>query len=177
MIRGIIFPRREVEAGQIVGHAALFAGPGLGLEPVHQVDDIEEAAAGAASDEGAGDRDGEVGLAGPCAADEDNVALVRDEVAGGQVFDQTFVDWRAGEVELLDVLGQRQLGDGHLVADGSRLLLGDLGLQKIAYDPWWLMLPFDPGGHDLVIGAAHPEELEVAHQVEDLGAFHFGWFS
>lgn len=96
----------EVEAGQIVGHAALFVGPGLGLQPVDRVEDVEEAAAGAASDEGAGDRDGEVGFAGPCAAYQDDVALVGDEVAGGQVLDQTFVDWRAGEVELLDVLGQ-----------------------------------------------------------------------
>ena len=76
-----------------------------------------------------------------------------------------------------DVLGQRQLGDGHLVADGSGLLLGDLGLQQVTHDPGRLMLALDAGGHDLVIGAAHPVELEAAHQVEDLGAFHVGWSS
>ena len=43
----MISPRREVEAGQIVGHAALFAGPGLGLQPVDQVDDIENGGASA----------------------------------------------------------------------------------------------------------------------------------
>ena len=33
----------EVEAGQIVGKPSLAARTGLGLEPVHQVDDVEEA--------------------------------------------------------------------------------------------------------------------------------------
>lgn len=84
----------EVEAGEIVGHATLFTCPGLGFQPVDQINDVEEAAAGAAPDEGTGDRDGEVGLAGPFAADQDNIALVGDEGARGQVFDQTFVDWR-----------------------------------------------------------------------------------
>ena len=35
----------EVEPGQVIGNAPLAAGTGLGLQPVDQVDDIEEAAA------------------------------------------------------------------------------------------------------------------------------------
>lgn len=78
---------------------------------------------------------------------------------------QPLVAWCAGEVELFDVLGQRQLGDGHLVSDGSGLLLGDLGLQQVSNDAGRLVLAFDACGHDLVISAAHPVELEAAHQV------------
>src|SRR5712675_1778047 len=40
------------------------------------------------------------------------------------------VDRCAGEVEVVDVLGQRQLGDGQLILDRARLLLGDLALSK-----------------------------------------------
>lgn len=58
----------EVHAGEIVGHAALAAGAGFGLELVDEIDDVEEAAASAGADAGPGDRDGEMGLAGPGAA-------------------------------------------------------------------------------------------------------------
>lgn len=37
----------EVEAGHVVGQPALLAVAGLGFQPVHQIDDIEEASAGA----------------------------------------------------------------------------------------------------------------------------------
>jgi hypothetical protein len=117
----------EVHAREIVGHATLAAGAGLGLELVDEIDDVEEAPARAGTDAGAGDRDGEMGLAGPGAADEDDIALMGDEVAAGQVADERLVERRAIEDEVADVLGERQLGDGDLVLDRSRLLLGDLG--------------------------------------------------
>ena len=34
------------------------------------------------------------------------------------------------------------------------------------------MLAFDSGGHDLVEGSLHAVELELAHEVEELSAFH-----
>jgi hypothetical protein len=74
----------EVEAGHVIGQPPLFAATGLGLEPVHEIDNVVEAAAGAAADESTCDGDGEVGLAGSGAADEDHVALVGDEAAIGQ---------------------------------------------------------------------------------------------
>ena len=151
---------------------AWLAVSGLGLEPVHKVDDIEETAAGASADQSPGDADGEMGLAGSSAADQHDITLIGDEAAGSQVSDEPLVDGGAGEVELFDVFGQWQLGDGQLVADRAGLLLSDLGLQQIADDAGWLVLALDAVGHDLVIGAAHPVELEAAHQVEDLGAFH-----
>ena len=45
-------------------------------------------------------------------ADEHGVALIGDEGAGGEVAHERLVDGRAGEVEVVYVLGQRQLGDG-----------------------------------------------------------------
>lgn len=114
---------------KVVRHPSLATRATLGLEAVHQVDDVEEAAAGAIPDAGAGDRDGEVGLAGPGAADQDDATLVGQELAGREVAHERFVDGRAREGELVDILGERQLGDGDLVLDRAGLLLGDLGLE------------------------------------------------
>ena len=54
----------EVHAGQMVGEPALAAVAGLGLEPVDEIDDVVEPAAGAATDAASGDGDGQMGLAG-----------------------------------------------------------------------------------------------------------------
>src|SRR5690606_33772353 len=78
----------EVEPGEVVGDASLLACAVLGFEPVDQIDDVEEAAAGATADECAGDRDGQMRLAGSGAADEDGVALIGDEGAGGEIADK-----------------------------------------------------------------------------------------
>jgi hypothetical protein len=137
--------------------------------------------------ERAGNGDGEVGLASSGAADQDGIALIGNKAAGSQVPHEALVDRRAGEVELVDVLGQGQFGDGHLVSDGPRLFLSNLGLEQISHDARGLVLALDATGHDLVPagvcpqnaggGTAHSVELEAAHQVEDLGAFHVGWSS
>ncbi len=58
-----------------------------------------------------------MGFAGTCASDQDKVALVIQEVAGGQDADQRLVDLGRLEVELFQFLGERQFGDGHLVFD------------------------------------------------------------
>lgn len=111
----------EVEPRQMVGNAALPAGAGLGLEPVDQIDDIVEAAASAVSDQRPGNGDSQMGFAG--AADQDDIALIGNEGSASEIADQAIVDRRAGEVEVVDVLGQRQLGDGELVFDGAGLFL------------------------------------------------------
>ena len=136
-----------------------------------------EPAAGAVPDLGACDSDGKVRFAGSGAAHQDDVALIGDEDTGSKVVDQARIDRGASEVEVVQILDQRQFGDGELIADRAGLLLGNLGLQQIADNAGRLMLPLDARGHDLVIGAAHPVEFEAAHQVEDLGAFHKCWSS
>ena len=65
----------------------------------------------------------------PVLPDQHGVALLGEKSAGRPVADQALVDRRAGEVELVNVLGQRQFGDGQLVLDRAGLLLGDLGAE------------------------------------------------
>ena len=111
----------EVETGEMIRETALAAGAGLGLELVDEVDDVEEAAASAATDASADDADGEMRLAGAGAADQNQVALVGEEVAAGEVANQGLVDGGPFEDELLDLLREGQLGNGELVLDRSRL--------------------------------------------------------
>jgi hypothetical protein len=56
------------------------------------------------SDAGPRDRDGKVALAGPGTVDEQNVALPRNERPSGQISNERSIDWRAGEVEVVEVL-------------------------------------------------------------------------
>jgi len=111
-------------------------------------------------------------FAGAGAADQHGVALLSDEPAERQVADQALVDRCAGEVELVDVLSQRQLGDGELVLDRAGLFLGDLGAEQVTDDARRLVPALDAARHHLVIGGAHTEELERRHQLEDLSALH-----
>src|SRR5271169_6870598 len=111
-------------------------------------------------------------LAGAGPADQYDVALLSDEVAAGEVADQALIDWCAFELETIDILGQWQLRDGQLVFDRARLLLGNLRLKQIAREALRLMLTFECRGEDLVIRVLHPEEPELAHQVEDFGSLH-----
>ena len=94
----------EVAADELVCSAALASGADLGLEVVDQVDDVVAAAAGTLADAGARDGDGEMGLSGTGAADQDDVALALEEAAAGELLDQGLVDRRGGEVEV----GQRR---------------------------------------------------------------------
>ena len=55
---------------------------------VDQVDDVVAAASGTLADAGARDGDGEMGLAGAGATDQDDVALALKEAAAGELLDQ-----------------------------------------------------------------------------------------
>jgi hypothetical protein len=74
----------EVHAGQMLGEPALPAVAGLGLEPVDEIDDVVEAAAGTIADTASGDSDGQMGLAGTGAADQNDIALLGDEAAASE---------------------------------------------------------------------------------------------
>ena len=126
----------------------------------------------AVADQRPGNGDSQMGFARACAADQDDIALIGNEGSASEIADQAVVDGPAGEVEVVDVLGQRQLGDGELVFDGARLLLRYLGLQQIADDLRRLVLPLDGDSHDLVIRRSHPVELQRSHQFQHFGAFH-----
>ena len=78
---------------------------------VDQVDDVVAAAACALADAGPRDGDGEMGLAGAGAADQDDVALALQEAAAGELLDQGLVDRRGGEVEVGQLLGLDRIAD------------------------------------------------------------------
>jgi hypothetical protein len=120
-------------------------------------------------------------LAGVGAADQHGVTLGGLEPAGCQFAHQRLVDRCGGEVEATDLVtalralpsaGKRQLGDGHLVLDRARLLLGDLGAQQVANDPRCRVLALYRICDDVIIGLTHASELQVAPHLEDLVAFH-----
>ncbi len=141
---------QEVEPTEEIGGAALTVGTGLGIEFVHEVYDVAEPTAFAAPDAGSRDADREMRLAGSGAADEHHVALLIEEVAGGEVPHQRLVHRRVLEGELIDLLGQREAGDGQMILDRTCLLLADLGVQKITDDLLWLVLPLHGCGDDLM---------------------------
>ena len=172
MIRGIISPRREVEAHQVFGQPPGAPGAGLGFQLVDQIHDVEEAAPGPIADDGPCDGNGDVGLARACPADQHDVALLVQELPAREVTHKRLVDRRAVEGELLDLAGDGQLGDGDLVFDRSCLLLVDLGGQQVADHLLRFVLPPDGRGHQFVVGRPHAEELEVGHRGKDLGTLH-----
>jgi hypothetical protein len=59
-----------------------------------------------------------------------------------------------------------------LVFDRPGLLLVDLGVQQVPDDALGFVLALDRGRHDLVEGSLHAVELELAHEIEELGSFH-----
>lgn len=156
----------------MLGEPSLPSIAGLDLEAVDEVDHVVEAATGTGSDAAPGDCDGQMGLAGAGAADQHDVALLGDEAAAGEVIDQRPIDGRVFELEVLKVLGKRQLGNGELVFDRTGLLLVDLGVEQVADDALGFVLALDSSRHDLVEGSLHAVEFEFAHEVEQLSALH-----
>jgi len=63
------------------------------------------------------------------------------------------------ELEVVDVLGERQFRDRHLVFDRARVLLRDLRFQKIADHSRWLVLPLNGRRHHFVVRGAHAVKL------------------
>src|ERR1700688_213969 len=132
----------EVHAGQVVGEPALATSAGLGLEAIDEIDDVVEPAAGVTADAASRNGDGKMRLAGAGPADQHGVALLGDESAAGEIVDERLVDRRALELEVGEVLGEWQLGDGKLVLDRARLLLADLGVEQIADDALGFVLAY-----------------------------------
>src|SRR5215472_11268964 len=124
----------------MLGDATLSPVAGLCLEPIDEIDHIVEATAGAIADTTSRDSDGQMGLAGAGAADQNDITLLGDEAAAGEVVDERLVERRAFELEVVDILGEWKLGDGELVFDRSRLLLADLGGEQIADNALRFML-------------------------------------
>ena len=84
----------------------------------------------------------------------DHVALLRDEVAAGEIAHQALVDGCSLEGEVIGILGERQFGDGYLISDRARLLLRYLGLEQVADEALWCVLALDRRGQCLVVTGA-----------------------
>src|SRR5579862_2445695 len=134
----------------MLGDTTLASVAGLYLQAVDEVDHVVEAPAGTGSDAASGDGYGQMGLAGAGTADQNGVALLGDEAAAGEIIDQGLVDGCAFELEVVEVLGERQFGDRELVLDRSRLLLVDLGVEQVADNALGFVLALDGGRHDLI---------------------------
>ena len=65
------------------------------------------------------------------------------------------------DLEVLEVLGKRQLGVGELVLDRAGLLFVHLGVEQIADNGLGFVLARDGSRHDLVEGGLHAVELEI----------------
>ncbi len=72
--------------------------------------------------------------------------------AAGEIAHQPFIDRRAFEGEVVDVLSLRKFGDRHLIFDRARMFFRDFRLEQIADNARRLMLPLDAGRHHLIIG-------------------------
>src|SRR5258708_4152872 len=105
----------EVHAGEMIGEPTLPSVASLGLEPVDEIDHVVEPPASARADAASGNGDRKVGLAGAGPADQHGVALLGDESAAGKLVDESLVDRGVLELEAVEALGERQLGDGELV--------------------------------------------------------------
>src|SRR5271155_2325684 len=156
----------------MIGHTTMPAGARSGLEPIDQVDDVEERAARAGTDTTARDRNGEMRFASPGAANQHDIALVSQKIAIEKIVNQRLVDRRAVEGEVADILGQRQSGERDLILDRAGLLLGNLGSQQIADDLLRFVLALHRRGDDLVERRLHAVELQLGHGGEDLGTLH-----
>src|SRR6266566_7155773 len=78
----------EVQPGQMLGDTTLPSVTGFGLEPIDEVDHVVKPTSGTGSDAASGDGDGHMCLAGAGAADQHDVALLRDEPAASEIIDQ-----------------------------------------------------------------------------------------
>src|SRR6202451_996571 len=94
----------EVMTQQGLDDAAAPSGALSLFELIDEIDEIEEAAARSGADDRGGGRDRQVGLSRTGPADQDEIALGIDEVAGGEFANLPFVDRRALEDESLEVL-------------------------------------------------------------------------
>ncbi len=156
----------------MIGNPALAGVASFSLEPVDEIDDIVEPATSARSNAASANGDGDMCFAGAGPANQNGIALLGKESAAGEIAHQGLVNWRAVELEVVEILGERQLGYGELVFDRACLLLIDLGGEQIADDALRLVLAFDRGRHDLIEGGLHPVELKLSHEVEQFGSFH-----
>ena len=111
----------EIVAQQLLGEPAAATGGLLLLQLIDQIDQVEEAASGASTDDRRGDGDAQMCFTGAGATDEDRIALGVQECAGGEFAYLSFIDWRIGEGERVDIFQDWELGSADAIADRAGL--------------------------------------------------------
>lgn len=82
----------EVELGDEVGKSQLLAGTRFCIEPIDEIEDVEEATACSAADQGAGKPDGEVGFSCGGPSDQNDIVPLGEEGPGRELAHQLFTD-------------------------------------------------------------------------------------
>ncbi len=107
----------EVEPGDKVGKTPLLTITRFRFKTIDEIDDVVEAPARAVADQGTGKCNGQMGFSSASSSNENDIVLLGKESSARELAHQSFVDRRVSKVEVVDVLGRRQLCDGDLVFD------------------------------------------------------------
>src|ERR1700693_2334598 len=113
-----------------------------------------------------------MGFASAGAADEDCVALGVEEAARGELTNQSFIDRRVREDELVDILEDRELGAADTIADRAGLPVGAFGPDQAGDERIYLIASGKALAGDLIEAGAHAVKLEFAHSFQNLMTFH-----
>ena len=98
--------------------------------------------------------------------------MQRWERAGRQLTNLPLIQRRVVEDEAVEIFQHREPGAANPVADRPGLTMGVLGTDQAGDQRIDLIPPGQALAGDLVEAGAHAIELELAHRVQNLVAFH-----
>jgi hypothetical protein len=151
----------EVEAGEMIGDAALPVRAGLGLELIDEIDGGEEPSPRSGPDAGSRHGNRQMGLAGSRSANQHSVTLLGKEGARGEIAHQSLVDGRVLEGEAADVQEIESVIDEINVALAVR---GGLGVGEARQSS-----VVDPAEFAIEIGGLHVHAGERCNGARILG--------
>ena len=97
----------KVETVEIFRGSALLPVACFSFKAIDQINYIEETATSAVTDERTRNCNGQMAFSCSRAANQNNISLIADKSACGQLANQTFVDWGAGKVKVINVFSKR----------------------------------------------------------------------
>ncbi len=97
----------KVETVEIFRGSALFPVACFCFKAIDEINNIEETATCAIANERARNGNGQMAFSCSRATNKNNISLIAHKNARGQLANQTFVDWGAGKVEVLNVFSKR----------------------------------------------------------------------
>lgn len=97
----------EVEPCDKLGKTPLLTITRFRFKAIDQINYIEETATCAIANERARNGNGQMAFSCSRATNQNDISLIARKNACGQLANQTFVDWGAGKVEVLNVFSKR----------------------------------------------------------------------